>query len=38
MIFGWFAVLADFFANLFSAETQNWERLAAAITRILQTA
>jgi len=24
MIFGWFAVLAGFFGNLFMAETQSW--------------
>jgi hypothetical protein len=24
MIFGWFAVLAGFFGNLFMAETQGW--------------
>jgi len=24
MIFGWFAVLAGFFGNLFMAEAQNW--------------
>jgi len=25
MIFGWFAVLAGFFGNLFMAETQSWK-------------
>ena len=24
MIFGWFAVIAEFFANLFSAEKLDW--------------